>query len=83
MSFVTSVLGTGAMPIAPETKFRGYAKPKLIDHILLEVVLQIADFTDAGYQLYHPIMIERVAEIRELQGQRYTLSEIRGQIERE
>ena len=46
-----------------------------------EGLLQVADFTDAGYQLYHPSMIERVAKIRELQGQRFTLSEIRGQIE--
>ncbi|WPJ97872.1 Fic family protein [Coraliomargarita algicola] len=48
-----------------------------------EGLLQVADSTDAGYQLYHPSMIERVAKIRELQGQRYTLSEIRGQINQE
>ncbi|WP_425609263.1 MerR family transcriptional regulator [Thalassobacterium sedimentorum] len=45
-----------------------------------EGLLLVADFTDAVCQLYHPSMIERVAKVRELQGQRYTLSEIRGQI---
>jgi len=44
-----------------------------------EGLLQIADTTAAGYQLYDVAMIERVKTIRELQGQRFTLSEIRGQ----
>lgn len=45
-----------------------------------EGLLQIADTTAAGYQLYDVAMIERVKTIRELQGQRYTLSEIKGKL---
>jgi len=45
-----------------------------------EGLLNVADTTDSGYQLYHPQMIQRVAKIRELQGQRFTLSEIKGQL---
>lgn len=45
-----------------------------------EGLLQVADTTASGYQLYHPQMIERVARIRELQAQRFTLSEIGGQL---
>ncbi|MGJ8638615.1 MAG: MerR family transcriptional regulator [Opitutaceae bacterium] len=46
-----------------------------------EGLLQVADTTDSGYQLYHPRMIERVANIRDLQGQRFTLSEIKGKLD--
>lgn len=48
-----------------------------------EGLLNVTDTTDSGYQLYHPQMIQRAAKIRELQGQRYTLSEIKGQLEKE
>ena len=41
-----------------------------------EGLLEVADTTDAGYQLYDPSMAERVQEIRRLQGDRYTLKEI-------
>lgn len=41
-----------------------------------EGLLEVADVTAAGYQLYSSSMIERVQTIRELQNQRYTLSEI-------
>ncbi|MFQ3225931.1 MAG: DNA-binding transcriptional MerR regulator [Lentimonas sp.] len=41
----------------------------------------MADTTDSGYQLYHPTMIQRVVQIRALQGQRVTLSEIKGRLE--
>lgn len=44
-----------------------------------EGLLHIADTTDAGYQLYYPDMITRVGKIRELQSQRFTLSEIKVQ----
>lgn len=47
-----------------------------------EGLLSVADTTDSGYQLYHPKMIQRVAIIRELQGQRFTLSEIRSQFDK-
>ena len=45
-----------------------------------EGLLQITDTTASGYQLYDPAMIERVKKIRELQSERFTLSEIRGQL---
>jgi len=45
-----------------------------------EGLLQIADTTASGYQLYDPAMIKRVKKIRELQSERFTLSEIRGQL---
>lgn len=48
-----------------------------------EGLLHVADTTDAGYQLYHPEMIQRAAKIRELQGQRFTLSEIQGKLDSE
>ncbi len=41
-----------------------------------EGLLEVAETTPSGYQLYSPAMIERIKEIRELQSQRYTLSEI-------
>jgi Fic family protein len=43
-----------------------------------EGLLHVADTTDSGYQLYHPRMIARATKIRDLQGQRFTLSEIKG-----
>lgn len=48
-----------------------------------EGLLSVADTTDSGYQLYHPGMIQRAAKIRELQGQRFTLSEIKGRLDKE
>ena len=39
-------------------------------------LLIVADVTDVGYQLYDPKMVDRVQQIRELQGKRYTLKEI-------
>ncbi|MCD8525988.1 MAG: Fic family protein [Alphaproteobacteria bacterium] len=41
-----------------------------------EGLLEVADTTEAGYQLYASSMVDRIQKIRELQGQRYTLSEI-------
>tara|TARA_B100001167_G_scaffold85440_1_gene51476 strand:+ start:340 stop:1320 length:981 start_codon:yes stop_codon:yes gene_type:complete len=42
-----------------------------------EGLLEVADTTESGYQLYDPSMIERIRSIRDLQSQRLTLSEIR------
>jgi Fic family protein len=42
-----------------------------------EGLLQIADTTESGYQLYAPEMTKRVKKIRDLQAQRYTLAEIK------
>ena len=43
-------------------------------------LLLISDITDSGYQLYSPRIVNRIAKIRELQSQRYTLSEIKGKL---
>ncbi|NBB81251.1 MAG: MerR family transcriptional regulator [Verrucomicrobia bacterium] len=45
-----------------------------------EGLLEDLDTTDAGYQLYDPAMAERVQAIRRLQGERYTLKEIKGKL---
>lgn len=45
-----------------------------------EGLLEITDTTASGYQLYDPSMIERVNTIRNMQGQRLTLSEIKGKL---
>jgi len=42
-----------------------------------EGLLEVADTTDAGYQLFDPSMIELIQEIRRLQGERCTLKEIK------
>jgi hypothetical protein len=43
-----------------------------------EGLLQVKSFTEGGYQLYEPIMIDRVQEIRRLQSEaRLTLQEIK------
>jgi len=42
-----------------------------------EGLLEVSDTTEAGYQLYSPEMVKRVEMIRDLQSQRYTLTEIR------
>ncbi len=46
-----------------------------------EGLLQVADTTDAGYQLYHPSMSQVVEKIRGLQRQRLTLREIKSQLD--
>lgn len=45
-----------------------------------EGLLQVADTTEANYQLYAPEMVERVARIRDLQSQRFTLAEIKDKL---
>jgi DNA-binding transcriptional MerR regulator len=42
-----------------------------------EDLLEVADATEAGYQLYAPEMVDQVARIRELQSQRFTIKEIK------
>lgn len=44
-------------------------------------LLEVAEVTGSGYQLYAPAMIDRAERIRSLQDQRYTLGEIRGMLE--
>jgi Fic family protein len=45
-----------------------------------EGLLEVAERTDAGYQLYKGSMVERVQSIRRLQGERFTLMEIRAKL---
>jgi len=45
-------------------------------------LLEVAETTDASYQLYDPPMADRVREIRHLQGKRYTLKEIVAKLRR-
>lgn len=40
-------------------------------------LLEVADATTSGYQLYHPDMITRIKHIQQYQAQRLTLAEIR------
>ncbi len=48
-----------------------------IRHWTKESLLEVADVTDSGYQLYAPDMIERIKTIQALKEKRYTLQEIR------
>ncbi|MGF1483482.1 MAG: Fic family protein [Opitutales bacterium] len=45
-----------------------------------ESLLEVAETTEAGYQLYDPAVAERVKEIRRLQGERFSLKEIKAKI---
>ncbi len=45
-----------------------------------EGLLDVADTTDAGYQLFDPSMADCAQEIRRLQGERYTLKEIKARM---
>lgn len=51
-----------------------------IRHWTKEGLLQLAEITDAGYQLYAPDMVERVRQINALKKQRFTLREIKEKI---
>lgn len=42
-----------------------------------EGLLEVAEITEAGYQLYAPEMIERIKSIHSLKEERYTLAEIK------
>jgi Fic family protein len=48
-----------------------------IRHWTKEGLLEVAETTASGYQLYSSAMIERIQQIKALKTQRYTLSEIR------
>jgi DNA-binding transcriptional MerR regulator len=48
-----------------------------IRHWTDEGLLQLADRTESGYRLYKPEAVERAKQIRELQQQRFTLTEIK------
>ncbi len=48
-----------------------------IRHWTKEGLLEVADVTASGYQLYAPDMIARIAEIRAMKKKRFTLEEIK------
>lgn len=48
-----------------------------------EGLLLVADTTDSGYQLYHSDMVRRAQKIRELQKERFRLSEIKNKLDME
>lgn len=48
-----------------------------------EGLLLVADTTDSGYQLYHPDMVKRAQKIRQLQKERFRLSEIKNKLDME
>ena len=52
-----------------------------IRHWTKEGLLQVAQVTEAGYQMYSKEMIERVARIEEMKGERMRLGEIKEGIE--
>ena len=78
---------TGAEPVKPTQatsllKIGALAKATgesnaTLRYWVKESLLEVEDTTESGYQLFSPQMIDRVALIRDLQSQRYTLSEIR------
>ena len=45
-----------------------------------EGLLEVAETTEANYQLYSPTMIERVRRIRQLQSKRFTIKEIKDKV---
>lgn len=53
-----------------------------IRHWTKEGVLDVAEITESGYQLYAADMIERIEKIKALKEKRYNLEEIRTQIEK-
>jgi MerR family copper efflux transcriptional regulator len=46
-----------------------------------EGLIDVADKTASGYQLYSSETIERIKRIKELKAQRYTLSEIKDMLD--
>ena len=54
-----------------------------IRHWTKEGLLEVAEVTDAGYQLYTQEMVERIKLINELKSRRFTLREIREEILRD
>ncbi len=54
-----------------------------IRHWTEQGLLEVAEITDAGYQLYSRHMVERIRVINELKSRRFTLREIREKISRD
>ena len=56
------------------------ASNSTIRHWTKEGLLEVAEITNAGYQLYSLAMIERIKKINSLKEKRYTLQEIKEQL---
>jgi len=52
-------------------------------HWMKEGLIQSPETTEAGYQLFHPAMVDRAKRIRHLQSERHTLGEIRKHLQAE
>jgi Fic family protein len=71
--------GPSLLRIGALAKHTGESNPT-IRYWTKEGLLEVADTTASGYQLYSRSMIDRVHLIRELQSQRLTIKEIRAKI---
>ena len=60
---------------------RSHLPNSTIRHWTKEGLLHVAETTDSGYQLYEIEMLARVKRIQSLQGQRFTLREIREKLQ--
>lgn len=87
--YLKAVQGEDAEPAADDSKLlkigelakRSLLPNSTIRHWTKEGLLDIAETTDSGYQLYEVEMLTRVERIQELQGQRFTLQEIREKLQ--
>lgn len=52
-----------------------------IRHWTKEGLLEVAEITDAGYQLYSPGALKRIQQIQQLQEKRFTLNEIKRKLD--
>ena len=69
----------GLMKIGALAKAVGETVPT-IRHWTKAGLLEVAEVTASGYQLFAANMAARCAEIRRMQGERLTLAEMRGRI---
>jgi Fic family protein len=87
--YLKAVQGKDAEPAADDSKLlkigelakRSLLPNSTIRHWTKEGLLDIAETTESGYQLYEVEMLTRVKRIQELQGQRFTLQEIREKLQ--
>ena len=79
-SAVAEVDADGLMKIGALAKAAGVTVPT-IRFWTSEGLLEVAEVTASGYQLYAPDMVDRCAVIRQLKEQRLTLAEIKNRLE--
>ena len=73
----------GALLKIGELAKRVNQRNSTIRHWTKEGLLEVAEITDSGYQLYAADMVERIKLINELKSRRFTLKEIREKILRD